>query len=129
MLQKTQKVWGLEETIVNNNYYCAKLLHLNKGYRSSLHYHHTKDETFFILEGTIKLEINGNEHTMPKESQVRIYPHQTHWFTALTENATILEISTHEASGDVTKIDNPRALTKDELSYHERLYSKPIEEL
>ena len=51
------KEWGSEYWIVNNDLYCGKLLTLEKNKRCSVHYHKNKDETFYILEGKIKLEL------------------------------------------------------------------------
>lgn len=57
MINKVQKVWGEELWYVNNEKYAAKQLILNKGYQCSLHYHAKKDETFYILEGVVELEV------------------------------------------------------------------------
>lgn len=49
------KGWGFEKWIVNNNKYCGKLLYFVKGRKCSLHFHHIKDETFYIHSGKIRL--------------------------------------------------------------------------
>ncbi len=46
-----KKVWGREEWLVNTDKYCGKFLNVDKGYRSSIHHHRNKDETFYLLEG------------------------------------------------------------------------------
>ena len=56
-----EKVWGHEEWIVNNPKYCGKKLVLKKGYRCSIHKHDIKDETFYILSGTVLLETEFEE--------------------------------------------------------------------
>ncbi len=48
-IKKVNKVWGSEEWIVNNSTYCGKILNIKKGYRSSIHYHKNKHETFYLL--------------------------------------------------------------------------------
>lgn len=47
------KVWGTELWIVNNDKYCGKRLFFAKGKSCSLHYHHLKEETFFIQSGEL----------------------------------------------------------------------------
>lgn len=49
------KKWGYEKIIVNDDKYCGKLLHIVKGKNTSLHYHKTKDETFYIHSGKLKV--------------------------------------------------------------------------
>jgi len=56
-MKTVDKDWGRELWIVNNDKYCGKILELNKGYRCSIHYHKIKDETFYILEGRVLMEI------------------------------------------------------------------------
>lgn len=47
------KVWGHEKIIVNNDQYCGKLLYIIKGCRTSLHYHKSKHETFYVESGKV----------------------------------------------------------------------------
>ena len=56
-----EKVWGYEEYIANfpDSGYCGKKLHLNKGYRCSVHSHPEKDETFYIEKGRIYFSTIG----------------------------------------------------------------------
>tara|TARA_A100001015_G_scaffold181033_1_gene201506 strand:+ start:3571 stop:3915 length:345 start_codon:yes stop_codon:yes gene_type:complete len=52
---KHLKGWGYELWIANNEKYCGKILHFNKGKRCSYHYHKLKKETFYIESGQIKV--------------------------------------------------------------------------
>jgi quercetin dioxygenase-like cupin family protein len=99
MAETHKKVWGSEEWIANTDQYCGKILNLNKGYRCSIHYHKIKDETFYISEGKVLMEV-GNELKIMKagESQ-RIIPGTKHRFTGL-EDSVIVEFSTHHEEGD-----------------------------
>ena len=92
------KVWGKEEIIANNEY-CGKILHLRRGFRCSIHMHKLKDEVFYILEGKIFMEVNGDEYTMLPGEAIRILPNTYHRFTGLTD-AKILEVSTHHRDED-----------------------------
>lgn len=49
------KTWGYELHIVNNNMYCGKILHIDKGKKLSLHWHEVKTETFFILHNAVEI--------------------------------------------------------------------------
>ena len=46
------KHWGFEK-IIYNQQYCGKLLYIIKGKQTSLHYHNSKDETFYIAKGRV----------------------------------------------------------------------------
>ncbi len=99
MEKKVDKVWGSEEWIANTDKYCGKILNLNKGFRCSLHYHKNKDETFYILEGSVLMEFDGEKKIMVKGDTQRIMPGQKHRFTGL-KNSKIIEFSTHHEDSD-----------------------------
>ena len=55
---KVTKGWGHENIIESNNIYCMKELHFaKKGYKSSMHFHKNKTETWLIQSGSISVEI------------------------------------------------------------------------
>ena len=94
-----KKVWGWEEVITNSEKYCGKILHLDKGYRCSLHYHKLKDETFYILKGKVLMQTSGKKIVMEKGDPVHILPGMKHSFAGL-EDSKILEISTQHFEDD-----------------------------
>jgi quercetin dioxygenase-like cupin family protein len=49
------KGWGSELWLANTPRYCGKLLSFKKGAQFSAHFHDSKDETFYILSGRLKL--------------------------------------------------------------------------
>ena len=98
MEKVVQRVWGSEEWIVNKDY-CGKILNLKKGFRSSIHYHKNKDETFYLLSGKVLLEIGDEKKVLePGDIQI-ILPNQKHRFTGL-EDSKIIEFSTHHEDSD-----------------------------
>jgi len=99
MLKKVKKAWGSEEWIVNNEHYCGKILNLKKGYRCSLHYHKLKDETFYILEGIVKMEVGDRELIMKPKESIHILPGMSHRFTGL-KDSKIIEFSTQHFEED-----------------------------
>jgi len=93
-----EKLWGREEWLVNNEKYCGKLLHLKKGFQSSLHKHKNKDETFYLLKGKLMIEVNGKEILMKEGESIRLFPGDLHRFNGIGD-AVVIEISTtHEDS-------------------------------
>jgi len=103
-MREIPKVWGKEKIIVNNDEYCGKLLCLDKGATSSLHYHKTKQETFYALEGQVALTIDGKEYILNSYSKPRtILPNQKHSFFGISDSI-IVEISTHHDDKDVVRL-------------------------
>ena len=104
-----KKVWGEELWIANNEYYCGKILRINKGYRCSYHCHPIKDETFYILKGEVLMRFEGNEFTMKDGDSLHVLPGQYHSFRGLVDSE-ILEISTSHSDSDVIRMDESRAV-------------------
>jgi mannose-6-phosphate isomerase-like protein (cupin superfamily) len=48
---RVEKPWGFEIWLEINEFYTMKLIHMNKGERSSLQSHEHKYETNFVIEG------------------------------------------------------------------------------
>lgn len=105
MIKIVKKIWGEELWIVNNELYCSKILKLKKGYRCSYHMHKIKDETFYILEGTVFMRHNDIGFYMTNKSDpIRILPGEYHSFAGVTD-AKILEISTQHFDEDSYRKD------------------------
>jgi quercetin dioxygenase-like cupin family protein len=104
MAEKHEKVWGHEEWIVNTPLYCGKFLYLKKGKRCSIHYHKNKDETFYILEGEVLMEVNGKEKVMRKGESEHITPMTKHRFSGL-KDSIIIEFSTHHEESDSYRLE------------------------
>ena len=98
-IKEVDKVWGKEIWMANNNLYCGKKLILEKGKRVSLHKHKNKDETFYIDEGKVLMEVGNKTKVMEKGDVVRIMPGTLHRYTGLTD-AIIIEISTYHEDDD-----------------------------
>jgi quercetin dioxygenase-like cupin family protein len=102
------KLWGREEWIVNNDKYCGKKLLFNKGFRFSLHFHKIKEESFYVLSGTIYLELIDqdvrSERVMNVGDVVHIKPFAHHRITAITD-AEVMEFSTHHMEDDSYRLE------------------------
>jgi len=97
------KVWGYEIWIANNSLYCGKILVLKKNHFCSLHSHKLKDETFYILEGMVLMEVGDDAKTMVDGDTVHIKPGILHRFTGL-DDSKIIEISTQHFEDDSIRI-------------------------
>lgn len=117
------KGWGYEMWIENNNEYCGKRLCVLPGKYCSIHYHVNKKETFYVLSGSLRLDVyrkidhneinknlwlNENEIVYP-EYKLRLHPGDSftidrlhpHQFTALANNpCEFIEFSTHHDDND-----------------------------
>lgn len=107
--ERTEKGWGYEIVITNNEKYCGKTLHLNKGGSFSMHYHMIKDETWYVKEGkfTYKwidtLTATVYEETLTEGDVLHITPGLPHQLIALTEGE-IFEVSTEHFDYDSYRV-------------------------
>ena len=101
------KGWGRELWIANSKLYCSKILEVNKGKRCSVHYHKLKDETFYILEGRVEMNLyhDTKPHTIIMEpgDTVHIPQQLAHQFVGL-EDSKLLEVSTQHFEEDSYRI-------------------------
>lgn len=115
-IRVVQKVWGYEEILVNNDKYCCKLLHIDKGACTSIHYHKIKQETFYALSGQIGLNIDYKDYMMNQYSRPKtIMPDIKHQIIGLSENAVLLEVSTTDREEDSYRLTQSQPAPKDEI--------------
>ncbi len=108
VLLTTEKPWGYELLFALTDQYAGKVLFVDKGRRLSLQYHKEKDETIYIHEGKVSLEIEVDgqmiTYEMRSGSSVRVRPNTKHRVTAL-EDTLLFEVSTPELY-DVVRVDD-----------------------
>ena len=109
--KRVDKKWGYELWIHNDIDYCGKLLIFSKsGNKFSMHYHMIKDETWYVQKGAFQFDWidteNGERcYTQIQEGDViEIKKGLPHQLTALTEEATIFEVSTQHFDNDSYRI-------------------------
>ena len=109
--KRVEKKWGHELWIHNDTDYCGKLLVFTKsGNKFSMHYHMIKDETWYVQKGAFQFDWidteNGERcYTQIQEGDVvEIKKGLPHQLTALTEEATIFEVSTQHFEDDSYRI-------------------------
>ena len=107
--KRVEKPWGYELIWAHTGRYVGKILHIEAGEALSLQYHRQKDETLYLLAGTLELEVGDDEHTLqrvmlqPGES-MHVWPGRRHRLTASTA-CDVLEVSTPELD-DVVRLSD-----------------------
>jgi quercetin dioxygenase-like cupin family protein len=104
-----KKGWGHEVIFINNEQYCGKILHFNKGAKFSMHFHLLKKETWYVSRGKfIFTYINTNTADIITQcleegdviTNERGQPHQIH----CEEEGDIFEVSTTHYDSDSYRI-------------------------
>jgi len=91
------KPWGHETIWASTDQYVGKILHINAGEALSVQYHNVKDETVYLLSGTLIYRVWENDQ--PREVPLaigeafRVTPGTIHQMEAVTD-CDILEAST-----------------------------------
>ena len=57
MIEQTNKIWGEDKLIYQNDLCAVHLLHIKKGGVSSLHFHKSINNHFYVLSGRLRVEI------------------------------------------------------------------------
>ncbi len=107
--RKVEKPWGFELLWAHTPKYAGKLIFVRKGHRLSLQYHEKKDETIFIHEGKVLVEIEGSDEHMESTilqmgQYIWIPPGTKHRIQAI-EDTTLFEVSTPELE-DVKRLED-----------------------
>ena len=111
LVNRVEKPWGHEVRWAINEKYLGKILHIDRGQRLSTQYHEVKDETIYVLNGVLIVQIGLNEDQSPKSTCVlregesmRIKPKVIHRFCAPTDgHVRLIEVSTPEID-DVVRL-------------------------
>lgn len=142
-----EKLWGREEIIKNHDLYCGKILHFQGPtkledeihpingahipgqlvtFRSSIHYHKLKTETFYCVDGFVvlnfhtghqsesMLEIPTRQIFMHPGDGVTIDPMEIHSFFA-TKPSRIIEFSTQDFREDSIKLQLSKMIILENL--------------
>ena len=108
--ERHEKAWGHELWIINNEFYCGKLLVFKKDKFFSMHYHLLKDEAWYISKGQFLYSYidteTSEQHTIKvKEGDcIHLLPGQPHQMLALEEGSCIFEVSTQHFDSDSYRI-------------------------
>jgi len=95
-----EKPWGHEEIWAETEDYVGKRMFINPGQRMSLQYHEIKEETIFVLAGTLRIWSSNDDsqyldlrpgesyHVIPKEIHRFGCPNNSPYATSIMEVST-----------------------------------------
>lgn len=106
---RVEKPWGYELIWAHTGRYAGKILHVNAGEALSLQYHREKDETLYVLAGSMRVWLGPSEgeletRMMREGDSVRIAPGTVHRMEAVSD-VDVLEASTPELD-DVVRLED-----------------------
>jgi len=109
MSKFVQKPWGSEHIWTHTERYVGKLIAIDAGSRLSLQLHNEKDESIYIVEGTLNLHLENDDgevevHRMEVGEFARIPTGRIHRFEAVTDTR-LIEVSTPELD-DVVRLED-----------------------
>jgi quercetin dioxygenase-like cupin family protein len=105
-----KKAWGYELWVVNDDEYCGKLLVFDKDKKFSMHYHLIKKESWYVSEGEFEygwIDTETATHNVVWLQQgdiIDLERGQPHQLKALTQGATIFEVSTKHYEEDSYRV-------------------------
>ncbi|HEU4532590.1 MAG TPA: cupin domain-containing protein [Polyangiaceae bacterium] len=106
-MRRVDKPWGYELIWAHTERYVGKLLHIAEGHKLSRQYHRTKDETFFVQQGEMRLEIGDGAEaralTLGPGQSFHCPPGTIHRMVALSD-VDVIEVSTPELD-DVVRLE------------------------
>ncbi len=118
-MKRIDKPWGHELIWASTESYVGKRIFIKGGRRLSMQYHEIKEESIYVISGSMLLELDGNtENKSVIELNVgdsyHITPKTVHRMVAL-KDVSIIEVSTTELN-DVVRIEDDygRAGTSEE---------------
>jgi len=107
--RRADKPWGHELIWAETAAYVGKILQINAGEALSLQYHEVKEETLFLLRGTLNFfagPLGGEleEIELVEGDSFHVRPHTVHRMVAVTD-VTMLEASTAHLD-DVVRLED-----------------------
>ncbi len=107
-IKHVPKPWGHETIWAHTERYVGKILHINAGHELSVQYHNKKDETVYLLSGTINYRVQREGSDRLEDMQLTVgesfrnTPGTVHQMVAVTD-CDVLEVSTPELD-DVVRL-------------------------
>lgn len=98
-IRHVSKPWGHETIWAHTDRYVGKILHITAGHSLSVQYHNVKDETIYLLTGTMRYWVDTDgelrDVQLKQGDAFRITPGTVHYMEAVTD-CDVLEASTPE---------------------------------
>lgn len=103
------KPWGQEVIWAHTEDYVGKILDIKYGHKLSRQYHEVKEETIYVVYGTLRLEIGQGEQVeetdLSRGQCFHITPGLVHRFCAKYGDVQIMEVSTPHLD-DVVRLED-----------------------
>jgi len=108
--RRVDKPWGHELIWAHTDRYVGKVISIEPGKRLSLQKHLKKDESIFVVRGTLRLHIEDDSgeviaHDLAPGEFSRVPVGRVHRFEALAERVDVVEVSTPELD-DVVRLED-----------------------
>ena len=115
MIRKIEKPWGWELIWAETDKYAGKILFIEEGHRLSLQYHEEKEETVYVLSGTLEVVFGSKEDALSSRMLVEgesfhVKPNTIHRFCAPNGDVKLVEVSTTELDDVVRLSDDYKRL-------------------
>ncbi|MGH7651303.1 MAG: cupin domain-containing protein [Gemmatimonadaceae bacterium] len=106
---RVPKPWGHETIWARSDRYVGKILHINAGQELSVQYHNEKDETIYLLSGSMTYRVQDDDGVLRDVrlavgESFRNVPGTVHQMVAVTD-CDVLEVSTPELD-DVVRLSD-----------------------
>jgi mannose-6-phosphate isomerase len=107
--RRVDKPWGSELIWAWTTRYVGKLISIDAGRRLSLQYHEHKDEWLYVLDGRLRLTLEGDDGLvetteLPAGASAHVATGRTHRYEAI-EACRLIEVSTPELD-DVVRLED-----------------------
>jgi mannose-6-phosphate isomerase len=108
-IRRVDKPWGYEIIFAHTDRYVGKILHVDPGHALSLQYHERKDETLYLRDGEVELQVEENGELITTilrgGDSYRITPFTRHRMVAGESGCDIIEVSSPELD-DVVRLED-----------------------
>ena len=109
MAEVINKPWGNEKIWAKTERYVGKVLTINPGEKLSRQYHEIKDETIYVMDGVLVLELGEGDSIekliMRPGASYHVKPGTIHRFAAPSDGCKLMEVSTPELD-DVVRLED-----------------------
>jgi len=106
-MRRVEKPWGHEIIWAETEDYVGKILHINAGHRLSKQFHEVKEETVYVLKGTLyNYDQDDNSQKFTSGQSVHVNVGQVHRFGANESYVEIVEVSTPHLNDVVRLADD-----------------------
>ncbi|WP_206201942.1 N-acetylneuraminate synthase family protein [Terasakiella sp. SH-1] len=122
-IEKFHETGAAMITLINRQY-CKKIIAVLAGQSNPEHYHKQKDETFYVLHGTLDITVEGQLHSLKEGDMLTLKQGERHSFSTQT-GVVFEEVSTQHKAHDSFYSD-PDIMANDQRKTHLRFWQNKI---